>query len=260
MRPCRFQFIVGYQGQEANASGNTMMAPTFLSVNSATGCTLADLTVTGYDKPELVDPDEGEYEGGCIGGQFILSFLTSSGSYENRYYWIDDGEIGPGWFKNAVGGAIPGGASSVAIEAGKAAWVLGKGLTLQTAGQVCESDVAKVMNSSGNTASGNCMPIDLTLAKLTVSGYDAPELVDPDEGEYEGGCIGGQFILSYLTGTGSYEARYYWIDDGETGPGWFKNAVGGAITGGASSVSVPAGKGFWVLGKGLTLNFPAPEL
>ena len=258
MRPCCFQFIVGYMGNDANASGNTMMAPTFLSVNSATGCTLADLTVTGYDAPTWNEDDE-EYEGGCIGGQFILSFLTSSGTYENRYYWIDDGEIGPGWYRNAGGAAISGGAASVAIEAGKAAWVLGKGLTLQTAGQVCESDVAKVMNSTGNTASGNCMPIDLTLAKLTVSGYEEATWNEDDE-EFEGGCIGGQFILSYLTSAGSYEARYYWIDDGETGPGWYRNAGGAAISGGATSISVPAGKGFWVLGKGLTLNFPAPEL
>ena len=67
-------------GNTANASGNTMMAPTFLSVNSETGCTLADLSVTGYDAP-VYDDEEEEYTGGCAGGEFILSILTSSGTY-----------------------------------------------------------------------------------------------------------------------------------------------------------------------------------
>ena len=247
---------MGYQGQEANASGNTMMAPTFLSVNSATGCTLADLTVTGYDPAEEVDEDE--WEGGCAGGDFILNFLTSSGSNAARYYWIDDGETGPGWYANAGGAAIPGGASSIAITAGQAVWTLGHGLTLQTAGQVSEADVAMQMSSSGNTACGNSTPVDLTLGRLTVSGYDPAQEVAEDE--WEGGCAGGDFILNFLSSTGSNAARYYWIDDGETGPGWYANAGGKAIDGGATSVALPAGKGFWVLGHGLTLNIPAPEL
>ena len=170
--------IVGYAQKDANASGNTMMAPTFLSVGSETGCTLADVTVTGYSAPVLVDEDEGEYDGGCLGGQFILSLLTSSGTYEARYYWIDDGEIGPGWFSTGGGKAIQGGASSVSLPAGQAVWVLGNGMKLQSAGAVNEFDVAKKTNSSGNSAVGNTMPINLTLGQLTVTGYSAPVLVD----------------------------------------------------------------------------------
>ena len=258
VRPIHPIPIVGYSQNTANVSGNTMMAPTFLSVSSETGCTLADLSVTGYDAPTWNEDDE-EYEGGCLGGQFILSFLTSSGTYEARYYWIDDGEIAPGWYSTMGGKAITGGASSVAIAAGQGAWVLGKGMKLQTAGAVNENDVAKKMNTAGNTAVGNCMPIDLTLGRLTVTGYDAPAWNEDDE-EYEGGCLGGQFILSYLTSAGSYEARYYWIDDGEIGPGWYSTMGGKAIEGGATSVPFAAGKGAWVLGKGMYLNIPAPEL
>ena len=121
--------VVGYQGQEANATRNTMMAPTFLAVNSATGCTLADLTVTGYDAPEW-NADEDEFEGGCAGGQFVLQFLNNNGSIAARYYWIDDGDNAPGWYSSMVGGAIPGGAASVSVPAGKGAWVIGSGLTL----------------------------------------------------------------------------------------------------------------------------------
>ena len=121
--------VVGYQGQEANASGNTMMAPTFLSVNSATGCKLSDLTVTGYDAPEWIEEDE-YYEGGCGAGDFVLQFLNANGSVAARYYWIDDGDVAPGWYANAGGKAITGGATSVPLSAGQGVWVLGRGMYL----------------------------------------------------------------------------------------------------------------------------------
>ena len=151
------------------------------------------------------------------------------------------------------------GASSGAVSSGHAVWVLGRGMTPQTAGQVNTSDVAKKTNSAGNTPVGNCMPIDHTLAKLTVTGYDPAEWNEDDE-EFEGGCAGGDFILNFLTSSGTLDARYYWIDDGETGPGWYATALGGAIAGGATSVNFPAGQGVWVLGRGMYLNIPAPEL
>ena len=121
---------VGFQENQANASRNTMMAPTFLTVGSAAGCTLADLTVSGYAAPVLIDEEEGEYEGGCAGGEFILNFLNPDGTNAARYYWIDDGETGPGWFSSALGGEISGGAASVNVPAGKGAWIYGSGMTL----------------------------------------------------------------------------------------------------------------------------------
>ena len=245
---------MGYQGQAANATRNTMMAPTFLNVGSTTGCKLSDLTVTGYDKPELVDPDEGEYEGGCSLGDFILQFLNNNGSVAARYYWVDDGEVGPAWC-DKFGEVID--ATEVDISAGVASWVVGSGYTLQSAGAVNTLDVALRMNATRNTAAGNCMPINLTLAKFTVTGYDAPELVDPDEGEYEGGCSLGDFIVQFLQNNGSVEARYYWVDDGEVGPAWC-DKFGEVID--ATEVAVPAGKGAWVVGSGYTLNIPAPVL
>lgn len=121
--------VVGYQGQAANATRNTMMAPTFLNVNSDTGCTLADLTVTGYDAPEWIEEDE-YYEGGCGAGDFVLQFLNANGSVAARYYWIDDGETSAGWYASNTAAAIKGGAASVSIPAGKGAWIIGTGKTL----------------------------------------------------------------------------------------------------------------------------------
>jgi hypothetical protein len=250
--------IVGYSQQTANATRNTMMAPTFLNAESATGCKLSDLSVTGYDAPVWMEEDE-YFEGGCAGGQFVLQFLNNNGSVAARYYWIDDGDNAAGWYASAVADAIEGGASSVTIPAGTAAWTLGSGKKLQSAGAVNNSDVAFKMNASRNTAAGNCMPVDLKLSQLTVTGYDAPEWMEEDE-YFEGGCAGGQFVLQFLNNDGSVAGRYYWIDDGDNAAGWYASAVADAIEGGAEAVNIPAGKGAWVIGSGKVLNIPAPTL
>jgi hypothetical protein len=121
--------VVGYSTQTANATRNTMMAPTFLSVDSATGCKLSDLTVTGYDAPVYNEEDEC-YDNGCSGNDFVLQFLNNNGSVAARYYWIDDGDNAAGWYASMGAAAIEGGAESVKIPAGKGAWVVGSGKKL----------------------------------------------------------------------------------------------------------------------------------
>ena len=252
------QNVVGYAQQTANATRNTMMTPNFLNVNSATGCKLSDLSVTGYDAPVWNEEDE-YYENGCYAGDFVLQFLNSNGSVASRYYWIDDGDNKAGWYKNDAAVAIDGGAESVTIPAGTAAWTIGSGKTLQAAGAVNTADVAFKMNATRNTAVGNCMPVDLKLSQLTVTGYDAP-VWNEEEEYYENGCYAGDFVLQFLNNNGSVFARYYWIDDGDNQAGWYKNDAAVAIDGGAESVTIAAGKGAWVIGSGKTLNIPAPEL
>ena len=99
----------------------------------------------------------------------------------------------------------------------------------------------------------------MTLAQLTVTGYNAPEWIEEDE-YFEGGCGAGDFVLQFLNANGSVAARYYWIDDGDTNPGWYASNTAAPIDGGAASVSIPAGKGAWIIGTGKTLNVPAPVL
>ena len=239
------------------AVGSTMASGSFAAVSAADGsCSLADFTVSGYTAPSWNEDDE-EYVDGCGSGDFIIQFLTRSGTVESRYYWIDNGEVAAGWY-NTDGSAIEGGAASVVIEAGKAAWIKGNGFTLVSAGAVNENDIAYTTRTVGSSAVGNATPVNLTLGKLTVSGYDAPEWNEDDE-EYVDGCGSGDFIVQFLTRSGTVEARYYWIDNGELAAGWYTPA-GTAIEGGATSVSVPAGQGMWIKGNGLQLNIPAPEL
>lgn len=187
-----------------------------------------------------------------------FSSSIANGTVASKYYWIDDGDTAAGWYATLAGGAIPGGAASVSIPAGTASWVIGTGKKLQTAGKVGTSDIAFTMNATRNTAAGNATPVDLTLARLTVTGYDSPEWVEKEE-YYEGGCGAGEFVLQFLNANGTVASKYYWIDDGDTAAGWYATLAGGSIPGGASSVNIPAGKGAWIIGTGKTLNVPAPE-
>ena len=234
-----------------------MIAPTFLQVSSKTGCTLADLSVTGYDTP-VYDSDMDETEGGCLGGQFVVQLLTSSGSTDKAYYWIDDGNGHKGWYSSMGGAEIAGGASSVTLNAGQSLWTIGGDLKLVSAGAVNTSDIAFKTSTSGAVAIGNATPIGLTLNKLFVSGYSDP-VYDSDMDETEGGCLGGQFVLQFLTTFGSTEKAYFWIDDDNGHKGWYSSMGGAAIVDGASTISVPAGQGLWVIGSGMILNVPAPE-
>ena len=216
-----------------------MMCPNFLGVGNETGCKLSDLAVTGYS--------------GNSAGAFVLKPLTATGTAESGpYYWVDiPVQNKKGWFLNMAGTSqIPGGAESVSIIAGRGLWCQGKGLKLVPAGEVNESLVAFTSNSgTGYTAMGNCTPVDLTLDKLTVSGYT--------------GNSAGAFVLKLLSPTGTAESGpYYWVDiPAQSKCGWFLNMAGTSqIPGGASSVTITAGRGFWCQGKGLTLNIPAPVL
>ena len=181
------------------------------------------------------------------------------------YYFIEQ-EAGKGivagWYADANGAAIEGGASGVPIEKGRALWISGKGLTLVSAGAVSEIDTAYQTKTVGLCAIGNNTPVDLTLNKLFVSGY-TPSYYDENEEDYIGGVKGGDFVLRFLDPSGRSESTYYWIEQ-EAGKGivagWYADANGTAIDGGASSIPVPAGKGMWISGKGLYLNIPAPEL
>lgn len=233
-----------------------MMAPTFIAVTAEKSCTLADLSVTGYDAP-VYDPDMEETEGGCL-GDFVVQFLNGNGTTKMAYYWVDDDNGHKGWYASASGAAIDGGAASVTINAGDSLWTIGRGMTLVSAGAVLTSDIVYKTPSSGAVALGNATPVDLTLNKLTVSGYATP-VYDPEMEETEGGCL-GDFVVQFLNGNGTTKATYYWVDDGNGHLGWYSSASGASIEGGASSVSLPAGQGLWIIGRGLFLTVPAPEL
>ena len=230
-----------------------MIAPTFLGVSFTNKCTLADLKVDGYTKPEK--DDRGRWSGGTA-GTFNLQFLSSTGTMTVNYTWWDNGKKAMGWY-DGQGNAIPGGASSVEIKAGQAVWCACGTLKLVPAGQVGVKDVIYLTNASGATPLGNPFPVDLTLADLTVDGYDPPE--KDDRGRWSKGTA-GTFNMQFLSSTGEMAVNYTWWDNGKKAKGWY-DGQGNAISGGAESVKVPAAQGLWCAGDGkLKIRFPAPEL
>ena len=84
----------------------------------------------GRDNFSIWDDDEEDYVGGCP-GTFQIQTLDGSGFTVNKYYWVDNGTVTPGWYAAANGKtSIDGGASSVSIDPGKGLWVFGKGMIL----------------------------------------------------------------------------------------------------------------------------------
>ena len=255
---------VGYQELGTVSVGRKMVTPTFLNISESNKVSLADLKVTGYVPPSK--NNKGAWINGCSGGSFLLSKLNSNGIAEANYYWIDfgnsSGPIGPGWFADALGTPIEGGAASIKFDSSVGFWTAGSGYSLIPAGAVNPFDIAYKTVSVGRSAVGNPTPVDLTLADLTVTGYTPPS--KNNKGAWINGCSGGSFLLSKLNSNGIAEENYYWIDFGNSsgpiGPGWFADALGTPIEGGADKVVIPAGQAYWTAGSGYTLNFPAPEL
>ena len=243
-------YIVGYSNV-ATESGTSagMRTAAFANISKTGGkFTLADLTVTGYEAP-VWDDDEDDYVGGCP-GTFQVQTLDGSGFTVNKYYWVDNGTVTPGWYASQNGKtAIDGGAASIELNPGEALWTFGKGMTLVTAGAVSEEDIAFVTKSGTQAVGvGNGTPVALTLNQLWVTGYSAP-VWDDDEDDYVGGCP-GTFQIQTLDGSGFTVNKYYWVDNGTVTPGWYASQNGKtAIDGGAASVTIDPGKGVWVFGK-----------
>ena len=119
---------MGYQELSTDATGKKMVVPTFLNVSESNQWSLADLKVAGYTAP--YKNAKGKWVEGCQAGQFIAEKLTTAGTRDAAYYWIDNGTIGPGWFASSSGDAIEGGANNVTIPAGQGLWTFGSGFKL----------------------------------------------------------------------------------------------------------------------------------
>ena len=266
------QTVVGYQELDTEASGFKMVTPTFLKVNESNKVTLAELKVSGYTPPTWEKVGKVFVNvGGCAGQTFVMQTLTTSGSKDKQYVWLDymtsaTDRVGPGWFADANATPIEGGEGSVQLDAGGSLWISGSGLQLQPSGAVNPFDVEVETAQSGFKAIGNSMPVDLKLSDLTVSGYTPPTWEKVGKVFVNvGGCAGQTFVMQTLTTSGSKDKQYVWLDymtsaTDRVGPGWFADANATAIEGGADKVTIPAGYGLWISGSGLTLAIPAPEL
>jgi len=130
----------------------------------------------------------------------------------------------------AVGTAIIG--TAVTAEGIVSSSVVGYAQkdTLSSGNQMLAAQFATVGANDGSA----------TLSDLTIGGYEKY-----DEETDEGGTS-GDFRVQFLTTSGTLDALYAWYDD-DVKTGWFDRS-GNA----ADDVALPAGKGVWTSGKGLT--------
>ena len=120
--------MVGYQELSTDAAGKKMVVPTFVNANGGGQWALSDLKVGGYTAPSK--NSKGKWVGGCQANEFIVEKLTTAGTRDVAYHWLDNGTVGPGWFASSAGDAIENGAASVTIPAGQGLWTAGSGYTL----------------------------------------------------------------------------------------------------------------------------------
>lgn len=248
--------IVGYQELDTDATGKKMVVPTFVKTEGGGQWSLADLKVAGYTAPSK--NAKGKWVNGCQAFEFIVEKLTTAGTRDVAYHWLDNGTVGPGWFADETGTAIEGGAENIKFDAGTGFWTAGSAYKLVPAGAVNAKDIEFATDVAGKVAIGNASPVDLTLADLTVIGYTAPS--KNAKGKWVGGCQAFEFIVEKLTTAGTRDVAYHWLDNGTVGPGWFADETGTAIVGGAEKVTISAGQGLWTAGSGYKLVIPAPEL
>ena len=98
---------MGYQELSTDATGKKMVVPTFFNVGESNKVSLADLRVSGYTAPSK--NSKGKWVNGCQANEFIVEKLTTAGTREVAYHWLDNGTIGSGWFASSSGDAIFGG-------------------------------------------------------------------------------------------------------------------------------------------------------
>lgn len=237
---------MGYTTKATLSSGNVMVAGSFKAVaGSNNQFKLADIKGAGYSA------EDGAW------GELALQVLTPAGSVaideatglKKVYTWHDNEDEGTGWFDFDGETQWPG---TTTFDAGQSFWVQGEGISITDAGAVNTNAVAVGTPASGNVALGNPYPKTITLADISVSGYN------DEDGAW------GELALQVLTPAGSVAVDektglkkiYTWHDNEDEGTGWFDFD---GETKWPDTTSFDVGQGFWVQGEGFTVEFTYPK-
>lgn len=204
---------VGYNNANMQSDGQILTAQ-FLSVGqeSAKKFKLSDLSVTGYQDNETL---QSEY--GLGGTEFVLCPLTAFGGTldSKKYMWSDsyDPDDTHEWSGGFWDG--PGDPDEELADFGAGYWFYvdytpfaEEQIKLVSAGAVPPIDLAYELKDDGNVI-GNAMPAPVTLADVTISGYQVNETL---QSEY--GLGGTEFVLCPLTAFGGTvdSQKYMWSD------------------------------------------------
>ena len=246
--------VVGYQNitvNDTNAGGCSSVLCTIPSV----GATLSATTLSDFK----ITPPEGGLTG--AGSVWLMTF-DAAGQVDGDYCYLDEMNasmmgVEAGWYtKESVDNWAPESAANVVIPFGAGVQILSDcGATVTFAGAVVAEDKSFDINDStagGCTTTGNCSPVNLTLADLAIT---------PPAGGLTGA---GSVWLMTFDAAGQVNGDYCYLDDMNASmmgvdAGWYtKESVDNWAPETAGTTPVAAGEMVQILSDcGATITVPS---
>ena len=229
--------VVGYDQFGLRGNGAAIGAgASFVNVDGS-DLTLGDITVTGYDTKD-----------GYAEGQVQAKQLDGYGRGGTTYYWCDFVEeetAYKGWYDNDMNEY-----NDLKLAPGEGLWIYSPStdFKIQSSGAVPASAISVTLRGNGAAKMvANPMPTTLTLAQVSVEGYDAND-----------GYAEGQVQAKKLDGYGRGGTTYYFCDfeeEGITYFGWYDNDMNDY-----NDVEVTPGEGLWIYSPSTDFSvvFPSP--
>ena len=204
-----------------------MATPQFINIGSDEGMPITSLVPTGNDTYNNI----------------AIQTLDAAGYTVDSYAWTDAG--GESWDQIGWVDDENNLVTDVVFAPGQALWVQGSSdsQALQTAGQVCESDIS-VKLRLGGTLAGNPFPVAIKIGDLLPIGDDTFNNV----------------AIQTLDAAGYTVNSYAWTDAG--GESWDQIGWVDDENNIVTELEIAAGQGLWIQGTSDTqyIRFPAPEL
>ena len=207
------QNIVGYGPTTLPADGLAVGA-SFVNVTQGAPIDLTDIIVKGYD------PFDYESEEGGAYGDVTVQTLTGGGSTDVLYVWLDfvekgdtpaDDVVWKGWYDFDTEEPLVKG--DVVLAPGEGLWSVTtiEDMHLQTSGEVAtKADVGTALPADGMMIA-NPTPVSVDLTNCYITGYDPYDYDSEEGGAY------GDATVQTLTGGGSTDVLYVWLDFVEKG-------------------------------------------
>lgn len=215
---------VGYQ-QIPTPQGSSMRCATFRTVLAAS-YPLSQIKVEGADGT----------------GDVSAQTISSAGLWDGEYYYLTEDMTGApdGWYKDMFGDES---ANDVILPEGTALFVssANNDIVLTVSGEVAKGDVL-VPFSQGAGMIGNCLPVDVALARIGLTGADGT----------------GDVCVQTISAGGLWDGEYYYLTEDMTGAadGWYKDMFGDEA---ADDVTLAPGDSLFVTSANndVTFTFPA---
>ena len=234
--------VVGYQEKnivDSNVGGFTWALATL----SGVGENREEMKLSSW---KITAPEGGLWSEVSV----LVNTFDAEGQIDGAYVYLDEVQgatysVEPGWYtSDSVAAWAPESANDVLIPFGTGVQIGSDcGATVTFSGEVASGDVDITINDSaagGYTWTGNCSPVDLTLADLAIT---APE----------GGLWSEVSVLvNTFDAEGQIDGAYVYLDEVQGAtysvePGWYtSDSVAAWAPESAGSVDIDAGEMFQI--------------